>query len=478
MKFTKTQIFIYKAEDVHGKKYDYSKVNYIKATKEVIIICPIHGEFTQTPQRHLRGCGCQKCGIISSSIKRSLTTEIFIKRAKEKHGDRYNYDETKYIKNDIEVIIKCPIHGPFPQLPFNHLAGCGCKKCSEKHLRDKDEFIKLAHEKHTEKNEFGEFRYNYDNINYIDSKTDIEIYCTERFADGTEHGPFPQRPDRHLFGQGCSKCAKKYSKKEQELKDFIKSLNIEFKENDRKILEGKELDIYIPEKNLAIEFNGIVFHSELYNRDKDFHYQKSLKCNLSGIKLIYIWEHLWDNEIKKDIIKSIIKQNLGLNKNINSDDCILKLIDLNNCSEFEKRKVQIFFNYNSIYEYIDSEYCLLLEYDGVIYQASLWSKILDYWELQSLINKNNYNIIGGFNKLLNYFIQEFKPNKILYKLDYNYFDKHIFDELDIKPQFKQYIYDSWNYGKLISNESEKNNFEIYNAGYNIYEFNNIEEQIQ
>ena len=134
---------------------------------------------------------------------------------------------------------------------------------------------------------------------------------------------------------------------------------------------------------------------------------------------------------------------------------ILKLIDLNNCSEFEKRKVQIFFNYNSIDEYIDSEYCLLLEYDGVIYQASLWSKILDYWELQSLINKNNYNIIGGFNKLLNYFIQEFKPNKILYKLDYNYFDKHIFDELDIKPQFKQYIYDSWNYDKLISNESEK-----------------------
>lgn len=84
MKFTKTQIFIYKAEDVHGKKYDYSKVNYIKATKEVIIICPIHGEFTQTPQRHLRGCGCQKCGIISSSIKKKFNHRNFHKKSKRK----------------------------------------------------------------------------------------------------------------------------------------------------------------------------------------------------------------------------------------------------------------------------------------------------------------------------------------------------------------------------------------------------------
>lgn len=97
---------------------------------------------------------------------------------------------------------------------------------------------------------------------------------------------------------------------------------------------------------------------------------------------------------------------------------------------------------------------------------------MDYWELKSLTNKNDYNIIGGFNKLLNYFIQEFKSKQILYKLDYNYFDKHIFDELDIKPEYKGYIEDYFNFDEIYKRK-KLTGIKIYNSGFNIFLWNNF-----
>lgn len=134
MKLT-TDEFIAKATKVHGNKYDYSLVGYSKSSVKVKIVCPItgHGIFKQKPNHHLAGIGCPKCGVALRGSKRRLTTEKFIAKAIETHGDKYDYSLINYQGSRVKVEITCPLpgHGVFLQEPRHHLAGIGCPSCSE-----------------------------------------------------------------------------------------------------------------------------------------------------------------------------------------------------------------------------------------------------------------------------------------------------------------------------------------------------------
>ena len=131
-----TAEFISKARLIHGDKYDYSLVEYIDRRTKVIIICPIHGAFLQTPDRHLSNNGCPKCSIQSRVSKRTFTKEEFIAKAREIHKDKYDYSKVEYINCMTKVCIICPIHGETYQTPSNHLRSCGCQMCyHEKHKK-------------------------------------------------------------------------------------------------------------------------------------------------------------------------------------------------------------------------------------------------------------------------------------------------------------------------------------------------------
>jgi G:T-mismatch repair DNA endonuclease (very short patch repair protein) len=125
-----TNEFIKRVKEIHGEKYDYSKVNYISAIIEIEIICPIHGSFPQTPHSHLQGRGCSECGVDKRAKSKTSTTEIFIGRANIKHDFKYDYHLVDYVSAITEIEIICPIHGPFPQAPVHHLQGHGCPKCA------------------------------------------------------------------------------------------------------------------------------------------------------------------------------------------------------------------------------------------------------------------------------------------------------------------------------------------------------------
>lgn len=133
------EYFIAKAREIHGNRYDYSKVVYINNKTKVCIICPEHGEFWQRPDKHLQGHGCTFC---FTSYRK--TTEEFIKKAREVHGDRYDYSKVEYGKNNREpVCIICPKHGEFWQSPDKHFRGCGCPICKYSSLeREVDLFLK------------------------------------------------------------------------------------------------------------------------------------------------------------------------------------------------------------------------------------------------------------------------------------------------------------------------------------------------
>ena len=122
--------FIEKANKVHNNKYDYSNIRYRNTDKKVQIICPIHGNFWQTPHAHLGGSGCPECSYNITKSKNSFTKEEWIEKANKVHNNFYDYSKVDYKGSHQKVVIICPKHGEFQQEANDHLRGCGCPKCS------------------------------------------------------------------------------------------------------------------------------------------------------------------------------------------------------------------------------------------------------------------------------------------------------------------------------------------------------------
>ena len=290
----KTKNFINRSNIIHNFKYTYENVVYVASNKKVSITCREHGDFLQSPNIHLSGRGCSKC--YGNNKK---TIEDFVKQVNILHNFKYDYSLVNYVNTTTKVKIICPEHGVFEQKAGAHLEGKGCNKCARlkavSNLKSNtSEFIKKSNKKH--KN-----FYNYLKTNYINSRTKVIITCNL-------HGDFQQEPRHHLNGQGCPKCKGVVSKREVEVQNFIKSLGFEIKTNNRKLLNGKELDIYIPSLNKAIEFNGKYWHyNENFTPGK--HSNKSNLCREKGIKLLHIREDLWlkNKEKMKNVIKLFLK---------------------------------------------------------------------------------------------------------------------------------------------------------------------------
>lgn len=139
-----TEQFIQDAIKVHGNKYDYSKVEYDGNKKPVVITCPKHGDFLQTPLYHLQGHGCAKCYYEKSAKTRAKGKEKFVEEAVKVHGDKYDYSKVEYVNSKTPVCIICPKHGEFWMRPDKHvIRKQGCPKCSESHMeRDMDLYLK------------------------------------------------------------------------------------------------------------------------------------------------------------------------------------------------------------------------------------------------------------------------------------------------------------------------------------------------
>ena len=139
-----TNEFIKKSRRLHGRKYDYSRVKYDGIYKKVRIKCHAHGWFLQSPQSHLSGRGCKKCGlnkIATSSAqkakqKKERAAANFSTKARDVHGTFYDYSKVKYRDSGTTVKIICPSHGPFLQTPSSHLSGHGCGICGWEKTRD------------------------------------------------------------------------------------------------------------------------------------------------------------------------------------------------------------------------------------------------------------------------------------------------------------------------------------------------------
>jgi hypothetical protein len=226
----------------------------------------------------------------------------------------------------------------------------------------------------------------------------------------------------------CPVCNPKYSSVgEMEIADFIRSLNLEIITNDRTILKGKELDIFISEKNIAIEYNGLYWHSELSGgKEKDYHEKKTQKCREKGIDLIHVFSDEWI--FKKDIVKSILLNKLGLNeKRIYARKCIVK--------EIKSSDAIIFYNLNHIQGGINSSVNLGLFFENEMISVMSFSKSRfekDTTELTRFASKKGCSVVGGFGKLFKHYINNYKFNEITTYADIRFFDGNVYERNGFK----------------------------------------------
>ena len=378
-----TEDFIDKARSVHGDKYDYSKVEYTNNKNKITIICKEHGEFQQTPYSHLEGHGCFPCSRNRANDMMRHSTEEFIKKAKEIHGDKYNYSKVEYVTTNKNVTIICKEHGEFQQTPYSHLKSNGCNKCTFRDLgvsqrSNTEDFIQKSKEIHGDK-------YDYSLVNYTKNDSKVTIICPI-------HGEFEQTPKLHIQGSICYKCTYNASKMEIEFGDFIKSFYFgEVITNSRSIIYPYELDIFLPEFNLGIEINGMYWHSEKF-KEKKAHLDKYNLCKEKGIRLISIWE--WEYLKNKDKIENFIK-------NLISEKIKLQARKLQ-IKEVSIEKQRKFLESNHLQGYVSCSLAFGLYFkDELIQLMTLRAKDKKnkIFEIGRLATKVGYSVTGGAERL-------------------------------------------------------------------------------
>lgn len=210
--------------------------------------------------------------------------------------------------------------------------------------------------------------------------------------------------------------------------------------------DGLEIDIYLPELGIGFEFNGLYWHSDEY-KDRNYHLYKLNSFKEKGIRLYMIWEDDWRD--RRDIIKSQIKNWIGISSNkIGARKCQVKIIE-------DRKLVREFLDGNHIQGFINSVIKIGLFYQGELVSIMTFDqfegrkKMLDSeWNLSRFCNRIGFNVVGGASKLLNYFMNNFKPTRIISFADREWSDGNLYYQLGFKLKYQNKI----NYKYVINGE--------------------------
>ncbi len=244
--------------------------------------------------------------------------------------------------------------------------------------------------------------------------------CGNIFEDTLYSGNIPRCLICHPYNQFKSQI-------ELDIIDFLKSINIQSKHHDRSILNGEEIDILIENKNIGIECDGLIWHSELFGKkDKQYHLNKSNLAESKGISLIHVWDWEWSN--KKELIKSIILNKTNNSEKIYARKCEIKEITNKQKSEFIKInhvqgndnpliKIGLFFNNELV--------------SVMTFTRSRYDKNYEY-EMSRFCNKLNTSVVGGASKLFTYFITTYNPKSIVSYCDKRFFNGKVYINIGMK----------------------------------------------
>lgn len=286
------------ATSVHEGKYDYALVEYKSVRDKVTILCPEHGPFHQRWCNHYSGIACPKC---SKPVK---THDVFVKDARAKHGDTYEYPEP-YKGTEKHLLIRCHAHGAFLQTPTKHLQGSGCPRCREH--RKAETIIRKAREKFVKQaSGVHEGKYGYQSSIYLGTKTHVEVTCPK-------HGSFEQNVSNHLRGAGCPTCGHRISRANREIATFIETLGVEvLQKTPLPEQKKRKVDVFLPGLGVAIEYHGLRWHSTAVHPDvevRNMHRDKRLACEAAGWRYVALYEDEWRD--RRGLCESYLRNLLG-----------------------------------------------------------------------------------------------------------------------------------------------------------------------
>jgi hypothetical protein len=426
----------------------------------------------------LKGQGCPAC-----AQSRQYYRDKFISRAKQIHGDKYDYSLVDYAGCHVRVTIVCPKHGPFTQTPKHHLGngrGRDCPQCayekSASRSREKaaSKFVDDARSVHGQ-------RYNYTKSEYVHSKQKLKIICPD-------HGEFEKSPNAHLKGQGCPKCTRNkcadvrrigksefirrsnlkhdsrydysnanyrnlhdkieiicpdhgsffqlaynhlngsgcpicptiISKPHQELIDFVRPLVDDILINDRSRIYPLEIDVL--SGNIGIEMHGLYYHSydaPESRTQKERHHHKWKVANESGIMLLQIFEDEWI--YKRRIVESMIRTRLGLSATIGARNC--RVVDI------DHKTYRSFCESHHVYGCKNAKYRYGLIYDNNLMSIMSFNRKGNHYEMERLCSKLDTVVVGGASKLYKHFISEVRPTKVVSYCDLRYGTGAVYENL-------------------------------------------------
>lgn len=433
------EAFIEKASRLHVGRYSYEDVDYVNNRTKVSITCLEHGPFLQIPNAHLNGAGCPSCGAEARSKSKTTTPTQFVIKAKMAHGNRYRYPEA-YVSAKAKLRIECPKHGDFHQTPNKHLGGQGCPQCgideqAERQRGDTETFIEKA------KGLYGDL-YDYSSVVYEKANKKVLIGCPE-------HGLFAQTPNNHLRGRKCHKC--KGSDIEKDLYEALLGFGKDLEKGNRTLLKGRELDLYFPEHQLAIELNGILWHSSFAEKQKgrdwvrNHQVQKTKDCEAIGVRLL----HYYEDEVRnsKDAVIRQIEMALGIHKS-SIGARTTKVVHV------QPSKAREFLNQYHLQGYVKG-LAYGLEHEGQLMAVMSFSTGLSKrgkqaeettWELVRYASKDR--VVGGASKLLKAFLEQHPLCTEIFSYSDNrwatggMYEKLGFNKVDTLPPDYYYVKDN------------------------------------
>lgn len=343
-----------------------------------------HPNWFRAPNKQLISKGCPKCAIEATRV----TLEEVLKRLSNR--DDIQIDVTTYTKASSPAKFKCLSNKNHPDwfaTPKDIMNGKGCKLCYHenragkynkltkeainKRLKDQNRQIELVDEYNTNNCEL--LRYN----------------CLAN----EKHGMWKASTGNILAGRGCPRCHHRISKAEGEIVEFLKERGLKVEQQNTTLIKPYHLDIIIPDNKLAIEYHGLIWHSELFNSDKHKHLKKRELCEKQGMQLLQFWDYEWLE--KQEIVKSVILSKLGIyNTRIYARKCKLREVQLKDACSF--------LNMNHLMgEYRTAKY-IGLYYQDMLVAIMGYKKHKDGVDISRYSTLINTQIIGGLTKMLKY----------------------------------------------------------------------------
>lgn len=400
------------------EKYDFSNAVYTGALSRITgIVCHKHGEFSQYAAQFRKGRGCPSCGATVRADKRRMAPEDFVAACTEKHNGAYTYERTEYVSMSKRVTVTCPAHGDFSIVALKHYyEHQGCPLCERevksarivtyRHLSASAKIANTAKTFFDRCAERHNGLYAYPEQEYLGAKKLIRAVCPQ-------HGEFTQSAWKHLNGHGCVRCVQK-SSQEAAIADFLRQFTT-VETRARHIIAPKEIDIWLPELGIGVEYHGLFWHTE--DKVGQVHRDKWHLAQAAGIQLIQIFEDEWlDNP---EVVKGRLLSAVGRAPRVFARKVEVRAI--------EPRDAKVFLDATHTQggsacalaygAYLGEDLVAVATF-GKARSGSMTSVLDSAWEVYRYASKGV--VVGGFSKILATFIRDVRPIEIVSYCDLRY----------------------------------------------------------